>query len=145
MKERILQFLARENKSSSHFAMEIGVQPSSISHILSGRNKPSLDFVIKMLSRYPEISSDWLLFGRGDMYKENNEPSLFDSPDMNTGGKSGYREKSLITAEQKEIFDGNETLAGSENPVKPDIGKKTRKIVVLYSDNTFTEFYPEQF
>ncbi|MDP4223940.1 MAG: helix-turn-helix transcriptional regulator, partial [Bacteroidota bacterium] len=48
----------------------IGVQPSGISHILSGRNKPSLDFVLKMLERYPFISTEWLLFGKGSMYSE---------------------------------------------------------------------------
>jgi plasmid maintenance system antidote protein VapI len=67
MKERILEFLRIENRSSAQFAEEIGVQPSSISHIISGRNNPSLDFVIKMLTKYPDISSDWLLFGKGQM------------------------------------------------------------------------------
>lgn len=52
MKERILEFLKTENKSSAKLAEEIGVQPSSISHILSGRNNPSLDFVLKMLEKY---------------------------------------------------------------------------------------------
>ena len=51
MKERILAFLQSENKSTAQFAEEIGVQPSGISHILSGRNNPSLDFVIKMLAQ----------------------------------------------------------------------------------------------
>jgi len=49
MKERILEFLKNENKTSAQFAEEIGVQPSGISHIISGRNNPSLDFVIKIL------------------------------------------------------------------------------------------------
>ena len=53
MKDRIQAFLQSENKSYAQFAEEIGVQPSGISHILSGRNNPSLDFVIKMLHRYP--------------------------------------------------------------------------------------------
>ena len=52
MKERILEFLRAENKSSAQFAEEIGVQASGISHILSGRNNPSLDFVMKMLEKY---------------------------------------------------------------------------------------------
>ncbi|MEQ8192821.1 MAG: helix-turn-helix transcriptional regulator, partial [Candidatus Eremiobacterota bacterium] len=68
MRERILEFLNNQNKTSSQFAEEIGVEPSGISHIISGRNKPSLDFVLKMLGRYPFISSDWLLFGRGNMF-----------------------------------------------------------------------------
>ncbi len=70
MKDRILQFLKSENKSSAQLAEEIGVQPSGISHILSGRNKPSLDFVMKMLEKYKFLSTEWLLFGKGNMYRE---------------------------------------------------------------------------
>jgi len=143
MKERILHFLARENKSSSQFAAEIGVQPSSISHILSGRNKPSLDFVVKMLSKYAELNSEWLLFGRGDMYKGDNEPSLFNNFDIKTEDSPREKDISAIMAESKEIFDEIKPLTESEGPEKSDSIKKTRKIVVFYNDNTFTEFCPE--
>ena len=53
------------NESASSFAEKIGVQRSSISHILSGRNKPSLDFVLKVLSSFPEVELYWLLNGKG--------------------------------------------------------------------------------
>ncbi len=79
MKERILVFLQNENKSYAQFAEEIGVQPSGISHILSGRNNPSLDFIVKMLLKYPSLSADWLLFGRGAMHKYASQPTLFDT------------------------------------------------------------------
>src|SRR4030043_2004108 len=78
MKSRIEEFLKAENKTSAQFAEEIGVQPSGISHILSGRNKPSLDFVLKMLEKYRFISTEWLLFGKGSMYKETVMQSLFE-------------------------------------------------------------------
>jgi transcriptional regulator with XRE-family HTH domain len=79
MKERIFEFLRAENKSSSQFAEEIGVQPSGVSHILSGRNNPSLDFVLKMLEKYRYLSTEWLLFGKGSMYKDDSGmKSLFD-------------------------------------------------------------------
>jgi transcriptional regulator with XRE-family HTH domain len=78
MKERLLEFLRNENKSSAQLAEEIGVQASGISHILSGRNNPSLDFVLKMLEKYQFLSTDWLLFGKGSMYKETKMQNLFD-------------------------------------------------------------------
>ena len=78
MKERLLEFLRVENKSSAQFAEEIGVQPSGISHILSGRNNPSLDFILKMLEKYQFLSTDWLLFGKGSMYKDSKIQTLFD-------------------------------------------------------------------
>ena len=82
MKERLLEFLRTENKSSAQLAEEIGVQPSGISHILSGRNNPSLDFVLKMLEKYQYLSTDWLLFGKGTMYKDKQMQSLFDDADI---------------------------------------------------------------
>jgi transcriptional regulator with XRE-family HTH domain len=75
MINRILLILKTQNLSSSQFADEIGVQRSSISHILSGRNNPSLEFVCKILKRYPEINADWILFGKGSMYKGMNDKS----------------------------------------------------------------------
>ena len=61
-----------KNISSKQFAEEIGIQPSGMSHIMSGRNKPSLEFVRKVVTRYPEIDINWLLFGKGEMYVVDN-------------------------------------------------------------------------
>ena len=60
--------LRAKNITAKQFAEEIGIQPSGMSHILGGRNNPSLDFVSKVLRRYPEIDANWLLLGRGEMY-----------------------------------------------------------------------------
>ena len=63
-----------KNITAKQFAEEIGIQPSGMSHILSGRNNPSLDFVMKVVRRWPEVSITWLMLGKGEMY---------DSPDEN--------------------------------------------------------------
>ncbi len=60
--EKILSFY---NLSASSFADKIGVQRSSISHLLTGRNKPSLEFVMKVVKAYPEVDLYWLLNGKG--------------------------------------------------------------------------------
>ena len=137
MKDRILDFLKAENKSSAQFAEEIGVQPSGISHILSGRNNPSLDFVIKMLDRYKYLSVDWLLFGRGEMYSSNQAASLFDKPveiiETKDAEKDSFRSKPLKTSE-------NEPESKSGKEIRP---LRLIKIVWFYSDNTFREFFPE--
>ncbi|HEX2920512.1 MAG TPA: helix-turn-helix transcriptional regulator [Bacteroidales bacterium] len=142
MKERIFEFLRAENKSSAQFAEEIKVQPSGISHILSGRNNPSLDFVIKMLERYKYLSSDWLLFGKGSMYKSSGSgsmPGLFDQPGLNeeihdisptkTTNESDY---SAVQDSLKESI--TKAVANDSNIIK--------KIVFFYSDNSFEEFNP---
>lgn len=60
--ERILKYYGL---SASGFADSIGVQRSSISHLLTGRNKPSLEFVLKVVKTYPEVNLYWLLNGKG--------------------------------------------------------------------------------
>ena len=69
MTDRILSIIKYFHLSPSDFAEEIGVQRSSISHLISGRNKPSLEFIQKILTRYPEISTEWILNGKGEMLK----------------------------------------------------------------------------
>lgn len=72
MVERINLLLKVKNITSRQFAEEVGVQPSSLSHIMSGRNNPSLDFVMKVLRRYPEVDTNWLLFGKGQMFQSSS-------------------------------------------------------------------------
>ncbi len=63
--KRLQKVIDFYGESASSFAEKIGVQRSSISHILSGRNKPSLDFVLKVLSSFPEVELYWLMNGKG--------------------------------------------------------------------------------
>lgn len=65
-KERLERILSHYELSAAAFADAIGVQRSSISHVLSGRNKPSLDFILKVVQRYPEVNLYWLLNGKGN-------------------------------------------------------------------------------
>ena len=140
MKDRILEFLRAENKSSVRFAEEIGVQPSGISHILSGRNNPSLDFVVKMLDKYKSLSSEWLLFGKGTMYKDSGgmqslfNESLFDQ-------KPEGKKESKITVEPGA---GSPEIIQANRDIKEDLHRKDgiERIVWFYNDGTFIEFYP---
>ncbi|WP_336961539.1 helix-turn-helix transcriptional regulator [Chryseobacterium contaminans] len=69
LNERISKVIEYSRLTPSEFADEIDVQRSSISHITSGRNKPSLEFIIKIKSRFPELLWDWLVTGEGEMLK----------------------------------------------------------------------------
>lgn len=147
MKDRIMAFLQNENKSYTQFAEEIGVQPSGISHILSGRNNPSLDFVIKMLHRYPSLSAEWLLFGRGSMYKVVSQPTLFDSnlADNNTEKTEGRQE---IISDRAVNENQDEVKSTSDNEImmsgmKHDLPeKRLARVIFFYSDKTFSEYLP---
>ncbi len=73
MQQRIIQIMKNYGLTAGQFAEKLGVQPSNISHILAGRNKPSLDFVSRILIVFPEIDYQWLIFGKGAMLQINNE------------------------------------------------------------------------
>ena len=72
MHSRLKYWMEMEALKSSKLADIIGVNRATISHILSGRNKPSIDFLQKLLSNYPELNANWLISGVGDM-KENQK------------------------------------------------------------------------
>ena len=138
MKERLLEFLNAENKSSAQLAEEIGVQPSGISHILSGRNNPSLDFILKMLEKYKFISTDWLLFGKGTMYKEASMQSLFnESTDIDRTEPIKRIVNELYT-EEKANNEINTTIPAHKD--EPEV----EKIVWFYNDKSFREYFPER-
>ena len=83
MDKRLQQFLDAESISQAQLADTLGVARASISHILSGRNRPGFDFLEAMAVHYPGISMDWLLTGNGRMYKdsaENREISVKREP-----------------------------------------------------------------
>lgn len=141
MKERILEFLRRENKTSAQFAEEINVQPSGISHILSGRNNPSLDFVLKMLEKYSFLSTDWLLFGKGSMYKEPKMADLFSGIDLIEPEKpkeTKFKSTETISVEGTHDSKISDTTAKTSEISHSQI----TRIVWFYENNSFKEFYP---
>jgi transcriptional regulator with XRE-family HTH domain len=77
---RISLILQAKNITPAQMADELGVQRSGISHIINGRNKPSLDFIQKIIKRYPDINMNWLIFGEGPMI--NPYPTI-NLPDVN--------------------------------------------------------------
>ncbi len=80
MNRRLQQFLEAENITQSLFADTLGVTRASISHILSGRNRPGFDFLESIALHYPEISLEWLLTGRGKMYRETEKTATEAPP-----------------------------------------------------------------
>ena len=87
--KRLQKVIDYYGESASSFAEKIGVQRSSISHILSGRNKPSLDFVLKVLSSFPEVELYWLLNGKGKFPSTKNSKSFEnENPELKIKGIS---------------------------------------------------------
>ncbi|MHA7844267.1 MAG: helix-turn-helix domain-containing protein [Winogradskyella sp.] len=111
--QRIIDFY---DETASGFAEKIGVQRSSISHILSGRNKPSLDFVMKVLHSYPEVELYWLLNGKGNFPTAETQISETPNPQLNL------------------------KVENTSNPQESN--SEIEKIVIFYKDGTFKSYNP---
>lgn len=101
MNTRLEQFMRAENMNSAKLAEILQIQPSSISHLLSGRNKPSFDFISKLLSMFPELNPHWIINGKGEMYTPK------------TGHLSGNEEKVTklnITSHKDDNSIGNQQV-----------------------------------
>lgn len=211
MIDRINLLLKAKNITARQFAEEIGIQPSGISHILSGRNNPSLDFVLKVMKRWPEINISWLMFGKGEMYvsplemqhtsvqqqaidQETTESQpveydLFSQPSLTAEEQTSQNDNNSVLKEKmqqpgkqdissndmnkplpyvptynpaekqsvvtKKVAKKNEPPKTDEistkDPDKVDVPvqenvmtkKRIEKIVVLYDDHSFAEYFPE--
>ncbi len=80
--KRVIHLLDAYNYSKSQFALELGISLSILTHISSGRNKPGLDMIQKILAHFTDLNPDWLLHGTGDM-KRNKPKSIDLSADLN--------------------------------------------------------------
>lgn len=154
MREKLLSLMKNENLTPSKLAELLGIQPSGISHILAGRNKPSFDLVQKILRRFPQINPDWLFLDQQLMYRavaekggasaSRSAADLFGEPTAAT----------IPSDENRNPITANNSAATAE----PDNGKadiptsvvrsvatarpqqKIRRIIILFDDHTFESF-----
>lgn len=163
MKDRIRLIMEAEDMSPARFADQLQIGRPVISHILNGRNNPSLEVITKVLSELPYINTDWLLFGKGNMYKEGYDRmpvSTFKEEEVIL--KSGIPQPDLFsqnvvnTANNTEKIKYDKEKELTSTPIIPDIAvkevvkyiekpeKAISKIIIYYSDNTYEIFNPEK-
>jgi transcriptional regulator with XRE-family HTH domain len=128
MQERLHSLLNHEQLSPSRFADLIGVQRSSVSHILSGRNKPSFDFLEKTLKAFPGLRADWLLLGEGDMFsgQQERDMELF-GPDQAEQGK-----------ERSPDVSSEPPAEGLSRASSPDSQREVSRVILIYKDGSFS-------
>ena len=97
LNNRIQKIIQYSMLTASEFADEIGVQRSNISHIISGRNKPSLDFIVKIKDRFPEIQWEWIIEGKGEMTKSTLSPTSLQENKINFSEKEKNSETDLFS------------------------------------------------
>ncbi|MGI6049129.1 MAG: helix-turn-helix domain-containing protein [Petrimonas sp.] len=148
MRDRIRQIMENENLTSAKFADRLQINRANISHILNGRNNPSLDVVTKILSGMPYINTEWLINGSGQMYKDGfdidsipKEHDLFNqSPTITSKEK-----EPAIKPEEVEINKpekGSQIADSKIIDVQKNYDKKITQIIIYYNDNTFETFMP---
>lgn len=120
MKERLVQLMSHLDLTAARFADEIGVQRSGISHILSGRNQPGYDFILKTLLKFPDIDSDWLLTGRGNMLKTEKN----------------------INNPVKSIEPVQDDVITTKKLPKVTNVNYIEKVIILHKDGTFAHYDP---
>lgn len=141
MKNRIVQLINNEGLTSSKFADTIGVQRSSISHILSGRNKPSLDFIQKIIAAFPSINTNWLISGDGEMYGSKETETLFT--DIHTDHSQPQNQVNQPPKINREPTPDNSLKSEPVLEMNSFVpGKQIEKVVVFYTDKTFKEYNP---
>jgi len=163
MKERIKSIMEAENMTPARFADNLEIGRAVISHILNGRNNPSLDVITRILTKIPTINSNWLLTGKGSMYKTDDSiineaihidqksqnggyPDLFSQLQSENSVKADnypenveYQKENILNGSLKDVQNiMNERIIYKEAPVK-----KIKQIIIYYTDNTFETFNRE--
>lgn len=133
--EKILEYYSM---SATAFAEKVDFNRSTISHLLSGRNKPSLEFVMKLLKEFPEVEMNWLLYGKG---------SFPSTPESLTEEAIPKRKKTVSEEKELDLFSESVPDGRSENDmsIKKNVHKnegnaEIDKIVIFYRDGTFNVY-----
>ena len=134
--DRIEQIRSINQLSASAFANKIGVQRSAMSHILSGRNKPSLEFLIKVYDAFEDIDLQWLLLGtspslaKGEVSQTSHKE---DSSDENTSSTSPVQPELEVKAKATPLEDNNDER----------LKATPKEILYLYKDGSFEIYRPK--
>lgn len=158
--DKIKQILIDKNLTPSYFADEIGVQRSSISHILSGRNRPSFDIIQKIIRRFPELGYEWIMEedAQSSGSRQFGQPN-YGAPRNNVQPLPiSQREQSVpyappavtVRSQRNEIPPvvqppfgmSTELLDASDSVPAAVTQKRIEKILIFYTDGSFREYSP---
>ena len=145
MKDRIAHIMRAKNLKASDFASILGIQPSGVSHILSGRNKPSLEFVKKIKETFPEYNLDWIIFGTGPMTTSEPYKNAFaEALDSVQNPPSDTLPLDFSVPSQEVPSSSWEPQKPEEPRLDPTVfdGAGIKSVLVLYEDGTFDTYSP---
>ena len=124
---RLNEIMVNNNLNSATFAEQIGVQRSSVSHVMSKRNKPSLDFILKIVNSFEEVTLDWLLFDN------NLKPSSSSKSDS----------KFVNSKIDSDLNKSPNVLTNKQSPMEIKTNSDVVQIIQIYKDGSFLTFSPK--
>ena len=140
MKDRIAHIIRAKNLTAAEFAVRLGIQPSNISHLLSGRNNPSLDFVRKLKETFPEYNLDWIIFGKGPMTV--SEPFVVISPPAETNFSEPHEQENTPNPPVEDPSSvEKDSILFEESPISTS-PSGLKQLILVYPDNTFEVLSP---
>lgn len=139
MKDRIAHIIRAKNLTAAEFATRLGIQPSNVSHLLAGRNNPSLEFVKKLKETFPEYNLDWIVLGKGPMTV--SEPFADPKPMIEPEEPQPASVKEQVE-EADDLFAAADEVENfvSPRPILPS--SELKQIIMVYADNSYEILSP---
>lgn len=141
IKDRLSHIIRAKNLTATQFAEMMQIQPSNVSHLLSGRNKPSLDFLIKLKDVFPEYSFDWIILGKKPITV--SERNTFVN-DQNSNYSEEVKHKDVINDNSLNLFDFKHDVktedATNYQAIHKNNNKRVVQLIYVYEDHTFKIF-----
>ena len=149
IRDRIKLIIETEGVTQAAFAESTGINTSTLNHVLTGRNNPSIEVITKILNTYPQYESEWLLHGNGSMWTEayseerakSSTISLFQGTTAATNCTAGSTPEPRTGSEK----------ASTERRSHPSLGpfakvsvKRVQRVIIYYDDNTYETLYPSR-
>lgn len=132
-RERLIEIMKSQELNAKQLSLELGVSAGTISNILGGRNKPSLEFLQNVANHFPFISPTWLFLGFGEKYIDGYTPS--SSELGHTLFSQAESSNKVETPSDSRVLNDTAFSMGAQ----PGFARTVQKIVIFYSDGTFEE------
>lgn len=156
MKEKLQLLMTRLQLKPGQFARILEINPAIISHILAERNKPGVDLLQKILDKFPQVSPDWLMLDRGDMFRSSNEPDSENRSDAEAVDVP-LAERSLFPPTEQPTHAATSAQPHAQHGAEPtnpvlhvntlktaSANKRPARVVLFYADGTFESFTPTE-
>ena len=142
MKAKLEFILRNTGINDTTLARMLDIQPSGLSHILSGRNKPSFDLVVKILKVFPDLNPDWLLLDSEKIFRQEAQSATSPAAVL----RDDLPDSPLLPFDAAKNIDTKKSENGEKNELPPiftsprNSGKKVERVIILYSDRSFESY-----